>query len=408
VNAIALLVGLLVLAYVGSILMGGRAIRGYGLPSGSEYVLLGLLLGPHALGVVERSTLTSLEPVAQVALGWLALVIGVDYGSAGQRRVSTSRLFAGLALALGCGVGVAAAFGAFAAAYTSLSGTTLLIACIGVGAVSCETTRYAVRWVTERYSAKGPLAELVADVSEADDVIPLVAITVAFAQAPPPGLKLFMPFWLLSLTTLGTGVVLGLISSALLRVERRTTETWGILLGTALLGIGTAARLGKSALGLCFALGLTISLLSGRRAELRRMISRTEHPVLLPVLVLAGAYVDIASVPALAMIGVIVLGARIATKWVSGALLRLSPAGRRADALLGFGLLSSGGLTMAFGLAFALRFDDVVGRMVLAIATIITLFGELVGPTSLFRALRRAGEIEAAPASRDAREAGSS
>lgn len=399
-NAIALLVGLLVLAYVGSILVGGRAIRGYGLPSGSEYLLLGFLIGPHALGVVERSTLVALEPVAQVALGWLAFVIGTDYGSAGQRRVPARRLLAGLLLALGCGVGVAAAFGAFAAAYTSFAGTELLIACIGVGAVSCETTRYAVRWVTERYAAKGPLSELVADVSEADDLIPLVAITVAFAQAPPSGLKLTMPFWLLSVSTLATGVLIGLISSALLRVERRPTETWGILLGTALLGIGTAARLGKSSLGLCFAMGMTISLLSGRRAELREMLGRTEHPVLLPILVLAGAYVDVFAVPRLAAIGAIVLAARIATKWASGVLLRLAPAGRRSGSLLGFGLLSSGGLTMAFGLAFALRFDDLVGRTVLAVAAIITLFGELLGPTSLHRALRRAGEIEGPPSSR--------
>ena len=48
-NAIAFLLGLLVLAYLGSILVGGRTIRGFGLASGAEYLVLGFVLGPQVL-----------------------------------------------------------------------------------------------------------------------------------------------------------------------------------------------------------------------------------------------------------------------------------------------------------------------------------------------------------------------
>lgn len=393
-SSILVLVGLLVLAYLGSILVGGRAIRGYGLPSGSEWLLLGIVLGPHVLGAVGRETLLALEPVAQVALGWLALVIGVDYGFVGARRVGIRRLLAGVCLSLASGVGVAATFAVYAQTFTTLQGRELLIASIGVGAVSCETTRYAVRWVVERYSASGPLSELVADVADADDIVPLLAITLAFALAPTPGIEISLPFWGLALTTLGSGVLLGALSSALLRVEERVTQTWGIVLGAALFGIGIATRIGSSALGLLFALGLTLSLLAGRRAELRTMLERTEHPVLLPVLVLAGAFVDFGAAPHLPLMVLVVLAARVATKWTSGVLLRLSPSGRGSGALLGFGLLSSGGLALAFGLAFALKFRGEVGQTVLTAGAVVTLFGELVGPTSLRLALRRAGELE--------------
>ena len=41
-------------------------------------VLLGLVLGPHLLGAVDRPTLSALEPLALVALAWLALLTGVD------------------------------------------------------------------------------------------------------------------------------------------------------------------------------------------------------------------------------------------------------------------------------------------------------------------------------------------
>ena len=97
-SSVALLVGLLVLAYIGSILVGGRAIRGYGLPSGAEYVLLGFVLGPDALGVIERSTIDVFEPIAVVGLAWLALVVGVDYGYVGARRVPARGIALGMVL----------------------------------------------------------------------------------------------------------------------------------------------------------------------------------------------------------------------------------------------------------------------------------------------------------------------
>jgi len=73
VNAILLLMGLLVLSYLGSFLVTGRTVRGAGLPSGVEYVALGFVLGPRALDLVGADNLAAFEPVVQVALGWLAI-----------------------------------------------------------------------------------------------------------------------------------------------------------------------------------------------------------------------------------------------------------------------------------------------------------------------------------------------
>jgi hypothetical protein len=394
VSAIPLLVLLLVLAYLGSILVSGRTIRGWGLPSGSEYIVLGFVLGPHALGLVNVATSSSLDPLIQIGLGWLALVVGVEYGHVGERRVPVPRMLTGLSLAALSGLGVAAAFAAFAFVLGLFEGRDLLIASLGVGAVSCETTRHAVRWVVERYSAKGPLSELVGDISEADDVVPLVAITVAFAFAPNPGIELPFPVWSLGVATLVIGIVLGGLAAALLRIEDRPTQVWGIVLGAALLGIGLGARLGQSPFGLLFVLGIVMTTFSGKRRVLQEMLVRTEHAVLLPVLVLAGAFVDIRTSPDLPWIVALVLLARVAMKYLSGAFLRLSSTARSAGSVLGLGLLPSGALTIAFGLAFALRFPTVVGRTVLAIAAAVALFGELVGPTSLHAALKRAGELE--------------
>ena len=168
-SAIHLLIGLLVLAYIGSILVQGRAIRGYGLPSGSEYVVLGFIVGPHALGLLDASMIRAFEPVVQVGLGWLALIVGIDYGFVFERRVPAQRLLAGVALTLLCalGVGCAVAFTALFALQFALRDALLLA--LALGAMACETTRHAVRWVTLRHGAEGPVADLCADLADASE-----------------------------------------------------------------------------------------------------------------------------------------------------------------------------------------------------------------------------------------------
>ena len=108
-SAVLLLTGLLVLAYLGSFLVGGRTVRGAGLPSGVEYVALGFVLGPQVMDLLGADMLASFEPVVLVALGWLAFAVGLDFGHATERRVSVRAVALGTVGAALTGVSVAAA-----------------------------------------------------------------------------------------------------------------------------------------------------------------------------------------------------------------------------------------------------------------------------------------------------------
>ena len=180
-NAIWVLMGLLGLSYIGSLLVGGRAIRGMGLPSGAEYVVLGFLLGPTGLGLLDRATLSTFEAFAHVALGWLMFVIGITFGTTGDRRVRTPRLIGGLFASLASGVTAFAAAWFFLAWRSPLSPMDRLLAAGGIGAACAETTRYAVRWVATRHNAQGPVSDLVNEVAESDDLVPIFAVAFFFA-----------------------------------------------------------------------------------------------------------------------------------------------------------------------------------------------------------------------------------
>ena len=392
-NAIAFLLGLLVLAYVGSILVGGRTIRGFGLASGAEYLVLGFVLGPQVLSVVGRSLVETFQPVVLVGVSWLGLVLGVSYLRVAQRNVPWRRVVLGIALSLLVSALVSVTVFYGASYFSPLPRLEVIAFAATAGLVCSETTRHSVRWIVERYGAKGPLADLAADTARASAFFPCVTLAVVNAWLPGAALPGFSVPGRVAVS-LGLGVVLGFTAALLLGREFRRDESWGILLGTSLLGTGAAARLNLSPLSAMFAMGLTLALVSRHRLEIKAMVTPTEKPVLLPVVLLAGASVNVKlSAPLLVLVAA-ALVAKVLARVLCGALLSVTARPARGVGLeFGGSMLSSGALGLAVALAFVVRHPGAVGDAVLLLAAFGVLLGEWLGPGALRRALGRAGEI---------------
>ena len=392
-SAVALLLGLLVVAYVGSQLMGhrGESLR---LASGAEYLVLGVALGPYALGAAERSTLHSFQPLAVVGTAWITLVIGVGFGFRDGRRVSWRGMIAGICLAALSGTMAALAAYVVLERLWAITGDELVLVAAGVGIVACETTRHAVRWVVGRHGADGPLSQLIAEVSECDDLFPIAGISLLFPLMQPPAIARHVPVWgWLALTPI-LGLLLGGTAAALLRAEPRASDGWGVIIGAALLGTGIASRLGLAPQAVTFAIGVSLSVLSRHRSELRAMLGRSEQAVLLPVLMLSGAESEVKNVVPLLGLLAAVLAARLLVRLlVAPVLSGMSGAPRRIAPLLAVGLLPSGALSVTLGLAFESRYPGVAGDTILAISVGLAIAGEIVGPSSLRKALAGAGEL---------------
>ncbi len=393
-SGIWLLLGLLVLAYTGSMLVGGRALRGYGLPSGVEFVLLGFVFGPHLLDLAPRELVLSFEPLLLAALGWLGVGLGVDYGVVGERRTYRG------SVAIGVGTSLVVAGFVFTVIYlvgSQIAGphqAGLIPLALVLAVCLSETTRHAVRWVVERYGADGPVSHLLADISDTDDALPLLATAVVLAMAPRA-----LP-WDFAVTigvTLGIGVLLGLITALLLGREFRRDETWGLMLGAAVLGIGLAARLELSPMAMMFTFGVTLVGTTKHRKALREMVGATERPVLLPMLVVAGTLIDLEMTWQMGVLIALGLVARLVMRVVAGfGLLAVSKPSRVVGPWIGLTTCSSGALSIAVGILFYIYFPGEIGEAGLLAATVSALVGELIGPASLRRGLHAAGEIREA------------
>ena len=374
-----LLLGLLALSYFGSMIMRGRALHGRGRQSGAEWVLLGLLAGPNVLGAFAPEALGAFEPVAAVAVSWLALVIGVGSVSGEGPRSDRRALSLGMLLALCTAAAVAGAAYFVAAHLTELRGAELWIAALGIGLVSCEMTRHPVEWAIERFAAHGPLSRMLAGIADLDDMIPLLLVALPFALAPATIPEYALPWWGFCLLPLGLGAVMGAMCAVLLRFQARASAGWGLLFGTALLSTGISWRLGLSSLTTMFAMGASLACLSRHRRELREMLARTEHPVLLPILLLAGARVHLALAWPLLLLLTAACVARLSVRCAAAPLIvaLTHRRARGASSWLALGLMSSGALTMAVGLAFALRFPGAIGDLVLSAAAVQMVLGEI-------------------------------
>jgi hypothetical protein len=400
VNALFVLMGLLVLSYLGTFLARGRTVQGVGLPSGAEYVALGVLIGPQVLGVVEPSMLESFAPIAHVALGWFALVLGLDYGFAGEKRVRPGSFFLSLLGTIITGGAAFAAVWAIERRYPALvPGANPWLLAGALAAVSAETTQHAIRWVAERAGAKGPMTSLLNELAHADDAVPLVALAVLFAFTTQTAhVPVHVSPWGWVGITAGLGLALGALAAALIGEEFSLSATWGVLFGITLLAIGVAARFELSALATTFFIGVGIGTFSPHRLLIREILAPTERPVLLPALVLAGAHLDLhlfKTARGLLLVAGAAVVARILGKIFSGfVVFSFTSTARRGSPLIGLGLASSGALSVAVGLALAIRFPGPVGDGALVASVAAAVLGEIIGPPTLRRALARAGEIE--------------
>ena len=120
--------------------------------------------------------------------------------------------------------------------------------------------------------------------------------------------------------------------------------------------------------------------------------------MLLPALLLAGAYLAPPKHPGEWWLLGLAMLARISVTFVAGQLLGFATRhGRGALSALALGLLSPGTLSVIVGFGLFLRFRGEAGSAILSAAFLATLLGELLGAPRLRRALTLAGELAAEP-----------
>lgn len=398
------------LTAVGFLLLGGtllsELVEVFGLPHLSGYLLCGILVGPHGLGLVEAASVETLSRVNGLALALIALAGGAELRATALRACARSQAWAALVQTIVVGVVVSAAF--FGAAPwlplpPGVSRTVVLGVAILWGVVAVSRSPAAVLGIYAQTRPRGPLSEFTLGFVMLSDVVVVVLLAVTMTGVRPlivPGAEL--SFDALSETaheivgSVALGTTIGLALAAYLRFVGKQLLIVLLILG---LGLTEILRvLHFDPLLTYIVAGIVVRNASAQGDRLLSGVEALGGAVFVVFFATAGAHLDLSLLTELWPVALFLASVRaLATYGASVASARLAndpPVLRR----LGFsGLVSQAGLTLGLSVVVAAEFPSIAQTFAtLAIATVA--INELVGPIILKWALDRAGESEQARA----------
>jgi hypothetical protein len=366
--------------------------------SGSQYVLIGFLLGPRVTGLVTESVTRSLAPFVALGLGWIGLLFGLQFDRTLLRNFTRAeQLVAGGQATIAWLVLSAGLIGLLLLAGVRDTGS--VAAACAVAAAGCVSSPTGTAVVFGSVRVSGPMSRLASLVTSLDGAIGIALLAAVYAIAHPgveaPLLDIGFLRWILAPILLA--LLFGWLFLSLSREKPPAEEFVLFLLALALIVSGTSLSLASSALFAAWLTGVFIANLSPLHKRVYAVLSRWEKPVHVLFLLVAGALLSFRSwhvVPLL--VGYVFL--RSIGKLAGGLTARPLLVPVPGAGQFGATLLSQGGVSIAIAMSALL----VLGSEFPAAAAVQDLFDavimgiilfEVIGPMIMRRTLDTAGEI---------------
>jgi len=425
--SILLVLGLSVLAsfYVGQL---SRRIR---LPSIIGYMVMGALLGPGLLNLLNVEVLEHTSFITEVALGFVAFSIGSELDLSSLRR------FGGGIVSIILAESFAAFLVVWAAVYLLTGNLPLALL---FGAMAPASAPAGTVAVIQEYRARGNLTKALYAVVGFDDGLAifiyafaavvakslLVRKALAYGPLSSGSVAPFAEGLLHSMAqpaaevglSLAVGAGLGLILSRLLRRLASGREVLIVVFSVVLMATGLSVQWHLSLI-------LTNLIVGFVLANCRRqgLVRRATDPLLgiMPLIFvlffcLAGSHLEIARLPKLGLLGLVYIlsrsGGLLGGAWLGATIGRAEPKIRK---YLGLGILSQAGVAIGLSLItrhelaalrerYGAAFSELVARepaydpltmgaTVLTTITATCIVFEVIGPILTKVALARGGEI---------------
>ena len=167
-----------------------RLAKAVHLPAVTSYLLAGLLLGPFFLGRLGLSNfgigfgtleqVDSLSIITQVALGFIAFVIGNEFRLSALESMGKQAITVGILQAV---MTTALVDAALVILHFIRPDIISMASAITLGAIAAATAPAATLMVVKQYKADGPLTRLLLMVVAIDDAVGLVLFSASFGIA---------------------------------------------------------------------------------------------------------------------------------------------------------------------------------------------------------------------------------
>lgn len=372
------------------------------LPNVTGYLIAGLLIGPFCLNIIDKFSLSSLEFITTISLGFIAFAIGEEFKLDSIKKIGkniiTITIFQALFAVIFVWIGLFAVYFIFPDQVTI---PMILI----LGAIATATAPAATLLVVKQYKAKGIVTNTLLPVVALDDAMGLiifslcVAIAKSFVTANSTSIILTIIIAFLEvIASLAIGGIIGFLLSLANKYIKDNTLQFIITIFCILIGIGICEinmEFELSSLLVCMSIGAVYVNFNKQSKRTFKMIEHWTSPLYMLFFILSGATLNLAIIPYIGLVGVVYLLMRSFGK-ISGAYLgsKIVNADKNVTKYLGFTLLPQAGVAIGMANLIAEQAEfSAFSQTIVTIVLCATLIYELIGPIITKIALIKAGEI---------------
>lgn len=384
--------------------LAGKAAKRVRLPRITGYLLVGLAIGPFALGLLTKEMLAGARAVEGLAVALIALTAGGEIKIAWvKQQIRRLALITACELTLvALGVLTVVFFGRelFPFVPSDDIRKAAVIAMV-FGAIAVANSPTVTIAVIAENRAEGPVSRTVLGVTVLKDVCVIVLFAIAIAVARNAlgegggeSLAMTLGRELGGSVLVGVGVGIG-IAWFLRRIDRDTPV---FVLAVCFAVSEIAAAFHLETLLIALTAGFWVENFSKARGErLIHGIERVSLPVYALFFATAGAKVDLDALVSMWPLALLLTTTRAACVWLGTATgARLARAEPEVVQYAWLGFISQAGVTLALATIVGRAFPTWGAEVQVLVIAMIALH-ELIGPIAFQFALKRAGEIGAAP-----------
>jgi len=345
------------------------------LSSGLPFLVLGAVFALPSVGILTTEVRADLQPAFEFGLGWIGFVIGIQMD---VRRLDALPRALGTVIVTESVVPMVTTVIFCTAAFAGLTDLlvldeTILRDALVLGACAAPTAAISVPFLSRRMGERA--ASMLYEVTLVDEVAGLALLgvcAVVFRPISAGAATWALPSSAWLLVSAGLGVVLGIVTYALIRSAAHRNEELALLLGAVALSAGMSRQLGLSVPVICALAGAMLANLPLRDPDgLRRTLETVERPLYLVFLLVVGAYWRPGEWQGWALAPVFVL-ARAIGKYLGAMLsLRVGPAGLPSPREMALALMPQSPASIVLIVAAAMLYGPSEARVRWATTAVI-------------------------------------
>lgn len=360
--------------------------------TGTEYLFLGLLLGPFFFNLLDENTISKLEPLTAFLLGWIGFLFGFQFEIKELRRFSKKFFISALTEAIITFSMVFSAVFFLAPLYFNIPETTLIIGSIALASAASCTAQTGIALLTKAtINKRSELILFLKYISSIDSIIALLFFAPVFFLNPHIMQK---PSWFSTngfeiLAVFVANFCLILLYNLFLAQRRDKKELLLVITGMIILTSGAASTLHFSPLLANFAMGMFMVNTTREKERIFLLLVSIEKPVYLLLLVFIGAYWVPDSFIYI-LFAIIFCIVRLTGKFSGGFLAaKINYKNRNFPSGLGLGMIEQGGISLAILFDFQQGFSGNFTTQIVSFAIIAIIINDLISPLFIHRLLNR-------------------